>query len=106
GSLRFPSGLDHQESQPDQAGVLADRRLRSFRSTRNVVGDPGHGRRHQVGGGSLTLRAVRVVPNVPSFSVDGGFWYSVPESIEVVVGSQVRVPLSGRRVRGWVVEVG
>ncbi len=46
---------------------------------------------------------VRVVPNVPSFSVDDGFAYSVPNGIEVGVGSIVRVPLGGRRVKGWVV---
>lgn len=48
-------------------------------------------------------RIVRVVPDVPSFSVDDGFSYSVPEGIEVGVGAIVRVPLGGRRVRGWVV---
>ena len=50
--------------------------------------------------------AVRVVPDVASFSVDDGFWYSVPEHLapDIHIGSIVRVPLSGRRVRGWVVE--
>lgn len=50
--------------------------------------------------------AARVVPDVASFSVDEGFWYSVPAHLDsnLVVGSIVRVPLSGRRVRGWVVE--
>lgn len=53
-------------------------------------------------------RAARVVPDVASFSVDGGFWYSLPPHLEpdISVGSIVRVPLSGRRVRGWVVEIG
>ena len=48
------------------------------------------------------------MPDVPSFAVDDGFWYSIPSHLadEVVVGSLVRVPLSGRRVRGWVVELG
>ena len=51
--------------------------------------------------------AARVVPDVASFSVDDGFWYSVPEhlSADLGVGSIVRIPLSGRRVRGWVVQV-
>ncbi len=51
-------------------------------------------------------RAARVVPDVASFSVDDGFWYSIPEhlSAEIEIGSIVRVPLSGRRVRGWVVD--
>lgn len=50
--------------------------------------------------------AARVVPDVASFSVDDGFWYSIPAHLdpELHVGSIVRVPLSGRRVRGWVVE--
>lgn len=50
--------------------------------------------------------AARVVPDVASFAVDNGFWYSIPEHLseDVHIGSIVRVPLSGRRVRGWVVE--
>lgn len=49
--------------------------------------------------------AARVVPDVASFAVDDGFWYSIPEHLsdDVHIGSIVRVPLSGRRVRGWVV---
>jgi primosomal protein N' (replication factor Y) len=52
-------------------------------------------------------RAARVIPDVASFSVDDGFWYLVPDHLrgDLSVGSIVRVPLSGRRVRGWVVEV-
>jgi primosomal protein N' (replication factor Y) len=51
--------------------------------------------------------AARVVPDVASFSVDDGFWYSVPDHLreDLSIGSIVRVPLSGRRVRGWVVEL-
>lgn len=50
-------------------------------------------------------RAARVVPDVASFSVDDGFWYSIPDHLarDLEVGSIVRIPLSGRRVRGWVV---
>lgn len=68
------------------------------------MGAAGQGRRDQDGGRHLN-RAARVVPNVPSFAVDEGFLYSLPESLleQVEVGSIVRVPLSGRRVRGWVV---
>ena len=47
-----------------------------------------------------------MVPDVPSFSVDGGFAYAVREASRVTLGSLVRVPLGGRRVRGFVVEVG
>lgn len=51
--------------------------------------------------------ASRVIPDVASFSVDDGFWYSIPDHLasDLKIGSIVRVPLSGRRVRGWVVEM-
>lgn len=64
------------------------------------------GRRAGGGGGPLTVRSARVVPRVPSFQVDGGFWYRVPDHLEIELGSVVRIPLGGRRVRGFVVEVG
>ena len=51
-------------------------------------------------------RVVRVVPDLPTFAVDDGFAYEVPETVDVNVGSIVRIPLGGRRVRGWVVAVG
>jgi primosomal protein N' (replication factor Y) len=52
-------------------------------------------------------RAARVVPDVASFAVDDGFWYSIPDHLgpDLHFGSIVRIPLSGRRVRGWVVEL-
>ena len=63
----------------------------------------GPGRRH-AGERSLT-RIVRVVPNVPTFAVDGGFRYAVPDDLDgITLGSMVRVPLAGRRTRGFVVE--
>ena len=70
------------------------------------MGGARQGRGDQVGGRTLTGPAARVVPNVPSFSADDGFWYSVPEQSAgtLSVGSVVRIPLGGRRVRGWVVE--
>lgn len=39
--------------------------------------------------------------------MDDGFWYSIPPHLEseIELGRIVRVPLSGRRIRGWVVEV-
>lgn len=56
-------------------------------------------------GRSLT-RIVRVVPNVATFAVDGGFRYAVPDSLDgITLGSLVRVPLAGRRTRGFVTEV-
>ncbi len=69
----------------------------------------GHEQRRRAGCPVLsgeTVPAVRVVPAVPSFSVDEGFWYSKPDHLELSVGSLVRVPLGGRRVRGYVVELG
>ncbi len=51
-------------------------------------------------------RVVRVVPDVPA--MDRVLDYSVPEHLagRLDVGSVVRVPLHGRRVRGWVVGPG
>lgn len=51
--------------------------------------------------------AALVVPGVPTFSVDSGFWYSIPDHLKdgVVIGARVRIPLSGRRVRGFVVDL-
>ena len=48
----------------------------------------------------------RVVPDLPTFAVDDGFAYEVPAGVEVEVGALVRIPLGGRRVRGYVVAVG
>ncbi len=51
-------------------------------------------------------RVVRVLPDVPA--MDRALDYAVPEHLagRVEVGMVVRVPLHGRRVRGWVLEVG
>jgi primosomal protein N' (replication factor Y) len=48
-------------------------------------------------------RVCRVVPDVPA--LDRSFDYLVPDAMAAVVtvGTIVRVPLHGRRVRGWVV---
>jgi primosomal protein N' (replication factor Y) len=46
---------------------------------------------------------VRVVPDLPAFAVDDGFAYAVPQGLDLRVGTVVRIPLGGRRVRGWVV---
>ena len=52
------------------------------------------------------MRVARVVPDVPA--MDRELDYSVPEGLasRLRVGSVVRVPLHGRRVRGWVVALG
>jgi primosomal protein N' (replication factor Y) len=42
---------------------------------------------------------------LPTFSVDDGFSYAVPDGLVLGVGSMVRVPLGSRRVRGYVVSV-
>ena len=46
-----------------------------------------------------------MVPDIPTFAVDDGFAYRVPSALadRVTVGSLVRVPLAGRRVRGYVI---
>ena len=58
-------------------------------------------------GGTLHLtRIAQVVPDVPTFAVDDGFAYEVPESLATLdVGDIVRVPLGGRKVRGYVTSV-
>ena len=52
------------------------------------------------------VRVARVVPDVTG--VDKIFDYLVPEALsnDVVVGVRVRVPLHGRNVAGWVIEIG
>jgi primosomal protein N' (replication factor Y) len=47
------------------------------------------------------MSAIWVRPDVPGFA--RVFSYVLPESMSVPVGTIVRVPLQGRRVRGWVV---
>ena len=43
------------------------------------------------------------MPDVPSFAVDDGFAYSIPDDLSgIEIGTQVRVPLGGRRVKGYV----
>lgn len=47
-----------------------------------------------------------MVPNLATFAVDDGFSYRIPDTMSgVEVGSLVRVPLGGRRVRGFVTHV-
>jgi primosomal protein N' (replication factor Y) len=43
-----------------------------------------------------------VVPDIPSFAVDDGFSYLVPQGLDVAIGSRVRVRVSGRRLKGFV----
>jgi primosomal protein N' (replication factor Y) len=56
--------------------------------------------------GSAEPLVVRVLPDVPA--IDKTFDYLVPDAVrdQVRVGDVVRVQLHGRRVGGWVVEVG
>ena len=52
------------------------------------------------------VRVARVIPDVTG--LDKQFDYLVPAALatHVAAGAQVRVPLHGRRVGGWVVAVG
>ena len=46
------------------------------------------------------------MPDIPSFAVDDGFAYEIPEDLSgIEIGAQVRVPLGGRRVKGFVTAV-
>ena len=49
--------------------------------------------------------ACQVVPEIPSFAVDDGFTYLVPDGMPIGVGSIVRVKVSGRRLAGYVTAV-
>jgi primosomal protein N' (replication factor Y) len=49
--------------------------------------------------------ACQVVPDIPTFAVDDGFTYSIPEGLDVLVGSMVRIKVSGRRRAGFVTAV-
>jgi primosomal protein N' (replication factor Y) len=55
--------------------------------------------------GSHLNRIAQVVPDLATFAVDDGFAYRIPDGLAVDVGNTVRIPLGGRRVRGWVVDV-
>jgi primosomal protein N' (replication factor Y) len=46
-----------------------------------------------------------VVPEIPSFAVDDGFTYTIPDDMPVHVGSKVRIRVSGRRLAGYVTAV-
>lgn len=61
--------------------------------------------REDAGRGLISRRVAQVVPDLATFSVDDGFAYRVPDDVEVEVGSMVRVPLGGRRIRGFVTSV-
>ena len=51
------------------------------------------------------MRVCQVVPDIPSFAVDDGFSYLIPDDIAVNVGSRVRISVSGRRMKGFVTAV-
>lgn len=69
------------------------------------MGEPLASGRFQVRGGGLTTPSLvaRVVPDVTG--LDRSFDYAVPEALaaRAVVGSVVKVPLHGRRVKGWII---
>jgi len=67
----------------------------------------GHGLGNAYAGGVVRLsRIAQVVPDIPTFAVDDGFAYEIPESMpDLRVGDIVRVPLGGRKVRGYVTSV-
>jgi primosomal protein N' (replication factor Y) len=51
------------------------------------------------------VKACQVVPDIPSFAVDDGFSYLIPDDMDVRVGSRVRIKVSGRRMKGFVTAV-
>lgn len=52
--------------------------------------------------------AVRVIPAVPAFEVEQGFWYSIPAHLteRIGLGAKVRIPLGSGHTYGYVVEQG
>jgi len=64
-----------------------------------TAADSGNPRATPVDSG---LTIAQVVPAVPTFAVDDGFSYTIPPEMSLSVGSIVRIPLGGRRVRGYV----
>nr|MDJ0925024.1 hypothetical protein [Acidimicrobiia bacterium] len=60
----------------------------------------------QTGSSGARARIAQIVPELPTFAVDDGFAYAIPDDMkDVKVGSLVRVPLGSRRVRGFVVSI-
>lgn len=53
----------------------------------------------------MTQRACQVVPDIPTFAVDDGFTYAIPDDMPVTIGSKVRIRMSGRRRAGFVTAV-
>ncbi len=51
------------------------------------------------------MKACQVVPDIPSFAVDDGFSYLIPEGLDVRIGSRVRIRVSGRRMKGFVTAI-
>ncbi|MGI9585884.1 MAG: hypothetical protein ACR2N7_09880 [Acidimicrobiia bacterium] len=49
--------------------------------------------------------ACQVVPDIPTFAVDDGFTYGIPQATRIEVGARVRVRVSGRRLKGFVTAV-
>src|SRR5581483_11876667 len=111
GALRPPAGRDHRAAEPAPAHLPAHRGVRSLRSRRAHVHVGGHRRVRGAPQGrrgdrlnQAVQRVGRVLPDVPA--VDRAFDYLVPnDAPHLRVGSLVRVPLHGRRVRGWVLEL-
>lgn len=67
--------------------------------------DPRPPIRCRLGDPPLT-RIAQVVPSLATFAVDDGFSYRIPDTLGgVTVGSLVRIPLGGRRTRGYVTHV-
>ena len=112
GGLRPPARGDHRAPRPPSSDLPADRGLRALRSQRPRLHVGAHRpRRRAEEGGRVALAprrvrgsVVRVQPDVPAIH-RGVRLPARPSSRRrgaVTVGTVVRVPLHGRRVRGWV----
>src|SRR5262249_17999074 len=102
-SLRLAARGHHPRPRPAQAHLPPDRRLRALRALGQgvLVGAPQPPGRREAGAEPLVAKVLADVAALAPRPFD----YVAPDALraDVRIGSVVRVPLQGRRVRGWVV---
>ena len=116
GALRPASRRDHRAARPAPADLPQHRGVRPLRALRARLHVGAHRRRRRPRqpreGARVSerrqrhayARVCRVQPDVPA--IHRAFDYALPDALarDVRVGTIVRVPLHGRRVRGWVLD--
>ena len=120
GALRPAPGRDHRAARPAPADLPQHRRVRPLRPPRAATSpgsapttppssEPPRRRSRKRAGRCVSeqvrnARVCRVQPDVPA--IHRAFDYALPDALarDVRIGTIVRVPLHGRRVRGWVLD--